>query len=159
MSIFATSIPAPKPRTADSVKISLLYAVILVAFAVTQLFTFEEFLMYIQSLNLPLSANGAYSIAPVLIFAEVFAIPYLLRMQLSPAFRYVSMFLGLLVAALWLFISFWILTSGVQVSTMGFLGTLVDLTPGWWAVFISLALGVLAVWSAWGLWPGKRTAV
>ncbi|MDB5180666.1 MAG: rane protein of unknown function [Candidatus Saccharibacteria bacterium] len=157
MSIFVKSTLAPKPRSKESSNIAIFFAAVLVLMAVAQLFTFEDFLPYIQSLNLPLSDNGVYSVAPILIFAEIFAVPFLLRMRLSPAFRFVSMLLGWLSVGIWLFISVWILVANVDVDTIGFLGTVVDLTPGWWAVFISLALGVLAAWSAWGLWPGKRT--
>ena len=158
MSIFVTSTAAPAARTADSSKISVLYAVVLVAFAVTQLFTFEAFLPYIQSLQLPLGESFNYILAPLLVVAEIFAIPFLLRMRLSPAFRYMSMGLGCIAAALWIFITLWINLSNVSVETVGFFGDVVTLAPGWWAVFISLALGVLAIWSSWGLWPGTRSA-
>lgn len=158
MSVFVKSTPAPKPRTANSATISILYAVILVVFAVTQLFSFEEFLVYMQSIGLPFSENINYAFAPLLITAEVFAIPFLLRMRLSPAFRYLSLGLGFVVAIFWIFLSSWVVLSGAPVDSIGFLGTLVTLTPGWWAIFISLSLGILATWSAWGLWPGTRTA-
>jgi len=158
MSFFVQSTPAPTPRSADSAKIAILYAIILVVFAVAQLFTFEEFLVFIQSTNLPFGESLSYAFAPLLIVAEVFALPYLLRMRLSPAFRYISLFLGCLAASLWIFLSSWIVFTGAAVDTIGFLGTLASLTPGWWAIFISLSLGVLAAWSAWGLWPGQRKA-
>ena len=158
MSVFVKSSPALKPRTANSTKIALLYAVILVIFAVTQLFTFEEFLVYIQSVNLPFGESLNDAFAPILITAEVLALPFLLRMRLSLAFRYLSLGLGCVAAALWIVLSSWIVLSGVSIDSVGFLGTLVILVPGWWAVSISLSLGILAAWSAWGLWPGKRAA-
>ena len=157
MSVFVQSTPAQEPRSSESKKIAILYACILVVMAVTQLFTFDDFLVYFQSLGLPLSTELTYALLPTLIVAEVFAIPFLLRMRLSPAFRYLSMFFGWLVAVIWILLTFWLASTATQVSTVGFLGTLVDLTPGWWAVFISLSFAVLAAWSSWGLWPGKRT--
>jgi len=156
MSVIAQADFPREPKTKDSVKISFFYAVILVAFAVTQLFTFEEFLEYIPTLNLPIDHTASYALAPILIVAEVFALPFLLRMRISIAFRYFSMFLGWVVAGLWLFITVWLAVSSSQAETVGFLGTLVSIMPGWWAVFISLALGILAAWSSWGLWPGKN---
>lgn len=158
MSIFVHSTVAPEPRTRDAATISILYAVILVTFAVAQLFTFEEFLPYVQSLHLPFGDKLSYAFAPILVISEVFAIPFLLRMRLSPAFRYLSMGLGVLAAILWIFLSIWINTSGTKVNSVGFLGDVVTLMPGWWAVFLSLSLGILAAWSSWGLWPGKRKA-
>ena len=157
MSIFVKSVPAQEPRSSESKKIAILYACILVVMAVTQLFTFDDFLVYFQSFGLPLSTELTYALLPTLIVAEVFAIPFLLRMRLSPAFRCVSMFFGWLVAVIWILLTFWLASTATQVSTVGFLGTLVDLTPGWWAVFISLSFAVLVAWSSWGLWPGKRT--
>jgi hypothetical protein len=155
MSVFAQAAFPGEPKTKDSVKVSFFYAVILVAFAVTQLFTFEEFLEYVPTLNLPISDTASYALAPILIVAEIFALPFLLRMRISFAFRYFSMFLGWVAAGLWILITFWLASSGSQADTVGFLGTLVSIMPGWWAVFISLALGILAAWSSWGLWPGK----
>lgn len=158
MSVFATSTPALKPRTDASAKISIFYAGLLLVMAVTQLFTFEEFIAYMQTIGLPLNEQVSFAIVPVIILAEVFALPFLLRMRLSMAFRYFSMFLGVLVGVLWFFISFRLASTYSQVDTVGFLGTLVNLAPGWWAVFMSLGFVVLAVWSSWGLWPGKRAA-
>ena len=157
MSFFVKSIPAQEPRTKESKKIAIFYAVILVILAVAQLFSFEEFLVHFQSIGLPISNEQAYILAPVIVIAEVFALPFLLRMRLSPAFRFLSMFLGWLVAGLWVFVTFWLASTQSQADTVGFLGTVVNLMPGWWAVFISLSFAVLAAWSSWGLWPGKRT--
>jgi hypothetical protein len=156
MSIFATALPAKPAKTSESLKVSVFFAAVLTVMAVAQLFTFEAFLPYVQSLGLPMGETWAYSLAPLIIIAEVFAIPFLLRMRLSPAFRFFSMFLSWMVILFWLFISLWLALGNANVDTVGFLGTVIDLTPGYWAVFISLALGILAAWSSWGLWPGKR---
>lgn len=157
MSFFVKTTIAPTPRTRDSLKVSIFFAALLVVMALTQLFTFEDFLVHIQSLGLPLGEAMTYALGPLIVISEVFAIPFLLRMSLSPAFRYVSMLLGWLVAGIWLFISLWLAVTNSHAETVGFLGTLVNSPPGWWAVFISFALVILAAWSSWGLWPGKRT--
>lgn len=156
MTILAKTTLAPKPRTDATKQISLLYAGILVVFLVTQLFTFDTFIDLIPSFNLPIGEVLTYAIAPVIVAAELFALPFLLRMKLSVAFRWFSMMLGWLVAALWVFISLWVVTTQPTAETIGFLGTLVSLVPGWWAVLISASLGILATWSSWGLWPGTR---
>lgn len=148
---------ASKPRTPESAKIAILYAAILTIMAVAQLFSFEDFLVYMHSLALPLPSELAYLVAPLLIVCEVFALPFLLRMSLSPAFRFLSMVLSWLAAGIWIYLTIWIVASAAPVSTIGFLGTVVDLTPGYWAIFISLSFGILAAWSGWGLWPGKRS--
>lgn len=156
MTIFAKATPAPKARTEETIKISLMYAGILVVFLVTQLFTFDTFIELFPSFNLPIGEGWSYALAPIIVASELFALPFLLRMRLSVAFRWFSMFLGWFVPLLWFWISLWVVTMQPTAETVGFLGMLVDLVPGWWAVSISFALGVLAVWSGWGLWPGKR---
>jgi hypothetical protein len=155
MSFFVKTTPAPEPRTSNSLKVSILYAIILTAAAVIQLFNFEDFISFIQSLNLPFGMGLNYAFLPLMVVAQVFALPYLLRMDLSPAFRYVSLFLSLLAAALWIFLACWVVLSG-QPTISERSGSLVSYLPGAYAIFITLAVGVLAIWSAWGLWPGRR---
>jgi hypothetical protein len=155
MSIIIKAMPASKPRTENAKQVSLFYAAILVIFVVTQLFTFDSFNELIPGFNLPLGAVLIYALAPSLIAAELFSLPFLLRMKLSIGFRWFSMLLGWLVPIAWAFISIWVVTTQPAAQTIGFLGTLVDTVPGWWAVFVSFALGILAAWSSWGLWPGS----
>ena len=151
----------PKPTLAKPVpsksilQISILYAVILVVFAVAQLFTFDEFMAFMASTEMGLPVGIVGLVVPLLIFSEVFGLAFLLRVPLSPAFRWVSMGLSVLAALLWVVISSWIVFGHKDVATVGFLGTVVDLIPGTWAVCISVGLLLLSVWSAWGLWPGK----
>ena len=63
-----------------------------------------------------------------------------------------------LVPAVWLYIGLWLNLTVQAVDNAGILGASVTLVPGWWVVFVSLALGVLAAWSAWGLWPSSVAA-
>lgn len=156
MSIFVKALPASEPRSTTVKVVAIIYAAVLVVMAVSQLFTFEEFTAHMQQLKLPLGEFGSYALAPLIVVAEVFAIPFLLRMTLSPAFRYVSMFLGIVAASLWLFISLSLTLVASTVENVGLLGTLVNLAPGWLTVLLSLALFVFAVYSAWGLWPNKK---
>ena len=157
MSILVKALPAAAPRSDSATQMSLLYAGILVVFVVTQLFTFDEFIDLIPSLNLPIGDRLIFALAPVIVVAELFALPFLLRMKLSIGFRWFSMMLGWLVPVLWACISLWTVTTQPAAETVGFLGTLVDVVPGWWAVLASCALGILAAWSSWGLWPGARS--
>ncbi len=156
MSFFVKSTLAPEPKTDASKQIALFYAGILTIMAVAQLYTLEDFIVLLQEFQLPLSYTATYLIAPLLIVFEVFALPFLLRMRLSAAMRWVSMVFGWFVAALWIGISLWVVLSDTTLLNVGFLGTVVDLLPGWWAVFFSSALAVMAAWASWGLWPGTR---
>ncbi len=156
MSIFAKQTPAPAPRSKDVPKIALLFAAILLVMAVTQLFTFDKFLLLIQSFALPVSMQLNYVLAALIVTFEVFSLPFLLRMPLSTAFRWVSMVSSWLISLIWLKLTLWVVLTEQPVDTVGFLGTLVGLMPGWWAIFVSVALVILAGWASWGLWPGKR---
>lgn len=154
MSFFRTPTPAPVPKTKDVRRISTFYAAIIVIMVVAQLFTFEAFLELFASFGLPGGAVTGYTVAAVLVAAQVFALPFLLRMAMSPAFRWVSLVCAGLIADIWLFVTAWILLTERDVATIGFLGTVVDTMPGWWAFFIAIAFAILAVWSLWGMWPG-----
>jgi hypothetical protein len=156
MSIFAKPTPAPTPRSKDVPRIALLFAAIILVMAVAQLFTFDKFLVLIQSFALPVTAQLSYILAALIVIFEVFSLPFLLRMPLSKAFRWVSMVSGWLVSLIWLKLTLWVVLTEQPVDTVGFLGTLVGLMPGWWAIFVSVALAILAGWASWGLWPGKR---
>ena len=157
MSILPKPAPAPKPKTDISKQIALIYAALLVIMSVAQLFSFEDFLQLVPSFNLPIGSGLSHALPAILVASEVFAIPFLLRMALSPGFRWFSMFLGWLVAGLWLFISSWVVMTHQPVETIGFIGTVTNLIPGGWAVCMSLAFAILAAWASWGLWPATKT--
>lgn len=157
MSILIHATPSRAPRTPMTAQITLLYAGFITLMAVAQLFTYDTFMKLFLDFNLPFSDQLVYALAPTIIALEVFALPFLLRMKLSVGFRWFSMGCGWLVALFWFLISIWTVTTFQDVSTIGFLGTVGDLTPGWWAIFISFAFGILATWSSWGLWPITET--
>ena len=158
MRIFIKAILNRKPRTKEAQKIAYMYAIILIVFVLAQLFTFDDFLTLIESFWLPGGAPVAHLLGGIIVISEVFALPFLLGMKLSPLMRIISMGLGWLVPLIWLKLSFWLVLTVNAVSNIGILGTKVRLIPGWWAVFFSLALGILAAWASWGLWPlvGQR---
>lgn len=136
---------------------SKLYAALLVIMVVAQLFTFEAFLELFATFELPWGTPFAYTLASVLIAAQVFALPFLLRMTISPAFRWFSLMCAGLVADIWLFVTIWLAIFVPPVSSVGFLGTVVNLEPGLWALFVAVMFGILAIWAAWGLWPLKKS--
>lgn len=158
MSLFVKPTPAPAVKTKNTKTIALFFAVILVVMAVTQLYTFEESLLLFASYNLPLNEMMTAAVLPILIVFEVFALPFLLRMSVSPAFRFLSMLFGWFVGLKWLFISSWVVAFAQPVESIGFIGAIdgVSLVPGWWAVLYSIGLCILAAWASWGMWPITR---
>lgn len=123
------------------------------AFAVTQLFSFTNFQLLVESYWLPGGAQGAAFLSGIIVVAEVFALPFLLRMKVSIAMRVISMIFGWLVPLIWVGINIWSLTTVNALHNIGFLGTVISLEPGWWTLLFSVAIGVLAAWASWGMWP------
>lgn len=157
MSIFVSATPAPVPKTKDVRRIATFLAGVFVVMAVAQLFTFEEFLVLVEGFGFASGPGFAHLFTAVLIAAEVFAIPFLLRMRLSPLLRWVSVGMGWIAAALWVFVAVWLVFHEGFVTNVGFIGAVAEMMPGWWAIFMSIALAILVGWASWGMWPAKQT--
>lgn len=157
MSFFVHATPSPKPRTKNITPVSLLAAGIIAAMIATQLFTFENFPAVIGSLWLPGGEATARFLAAFLVILEVFSLPFLLSMHVSPLFRTVSMVCGWGVVGLWVTLTFWENFMAGTISTSGLFGATIPLPVGWWNVFFSLALGILIAWASWGMWPVGKT--
>lgn len=144
---------APQPRTKNIGIIAQFFAALLLVMAIGQLFSFEKFIPLLQEFNFPGGDPTALFVATVVVTSEIFALPFLLRMKLSPLMRIVSMICGWVAVSAWLKLTLWAIMTKPNVDTVGLLGASVDLPVGWWSVLVSLALIVLAVWTTWGLWP------
>ncbi len=153
MSFFVQPTTAQSPKTSNIRLISLSLAAVFVVLAVTQLFKFEDFPAVIAGFWLPGGEASAKLLAALFVTGEVLALPFLLSMRLSPAMRVCSMVVGWLVIAGWLFLGLWANLTTNVVGSMGFFGATLAPPVGWWAVFFFAALGVLAAWAAWGMWP------
>ncbi len=153
---FAQATKPSAPKNSSAVRVALLYASVLVVFVVAQLFSFEAFLPLVRDFVLPGGRPLAHFLAAFIVTAEVFALPFLLRMQLSSAMRLVSMVMGWLVAVVWVSIALWLTFTGSTVTNIGFFGDIIPYAPGWLAVAVGLVLGVMAYWASWGMWPIVR---
>lgn len=154
MSFFVHVTPATKPKTDNVRWIAMLLAGMFVVMAVAQLFTFEDFPGLVTGFLLPTGDRLAPVVAALIVLGEVVSVPFLLGMSLSPLARWCGMVSGWLVVGAWFVISIWLNVTASAATTAGFLGVTVKLPIGWWAVCFSLALGVLAGWASWGMWPG-----
>ena len=151
---FAQTTPPRQAKTNYARYVALVYAGMLVGMAVAQLFEYEDFVPLLQSFGLAGGESAAMVCAGVIVIAEVFALPFLLRMYVSPLMRVLSMVLGWLVAAIWTYILVVLTFSVNAVTDTGMLGTAVTVPSGWWNLGYAVVLIVLAGWSSWGLWPG-----
>jgi hypothetical protein len=156
MSGFPKPTNAPAPKTRDSAIVAKVYAAILVVMVLLQLFSFPDFVNLFYGFSLPGGHVFAVALAGIVATAEVFAIPFLLGMRLSPAFRAFSMFLGWLAPAIWLFILTSLIVANEAVANSAILGSKLIVPPSWGLLFLTLALGLLAAWASWGLWPLKH---
>lgn len=157
MRFFVLATPAPEPKTTNTKTVGIFLAGVIVMMVVTQLFSYELFAGVIDAFlnNSPLASV----VAACIVTLEVAAVPFLLRMQLSLAARYVSMVAGWLTTTFWLGISLYGSITFGMYDNAGFLGDTIILPGGWWAVFFSSGLVVLAVWASWGMWPAPRSKV
>lgn len=145
--------PAPAPKTDNIRGVSLLLAAIILLMAVAQLFSYEKFPDLIGSFWLPGGDFTAKLLAAVIVIVDVFALPFLLRMRLSPLMRVVSMVCGWLVVAIWFALSLWVNLATTGATNAGLLGATVSLPVGWWMVSLLAGVGVLTGWTSWGMWP------
>lgn len=156
MGIVVKAQAAPRPKSEAAKQVSLFYAAFITIMLVAQLFTFDTFIELIASYDLPINMMFVAALPAVIVATELFALPFLLRMRISAAFRWVSMACGWLVALLWAAVTLYVAVSATQVETIGFFGTVIELIPGWWAVFVSLLFASMAAWSSWGLTPAAN---
>lgn len=158
MSIFVKSTEAKKPKLESSKWAALLLAGILIIMLVGQLFTFEKFPTVLQSLGFFSSEESSRIVSSLIVIFELAALPFLLRMRLSPLARICSMTAG------WSALLYWLLTSIFLNATLnisdnsGVLGDTIAIPVGAWMITFFMALGVLHGWASYGMWPFSRSA-
>lgn len=156
MTFFVSAMPAPKPKTDNVPKIALFLAAIILVMTIAQLFHFEDFVPLVKSFGVPGGDIAAQLLAACIVVFEVAALPFLLRMRLSEAMRFVSMVSGWLAIGLWLAVQIYLNIEHPQAANSGLLGTVLEVAVGWWCVFILAAFGILSTWASWGMWPLTR---
>lgn len=156
---FAKAEKALEPRFHEAQIIAWIYATALVIMAVGQLFSFEDFIPYIRDLHLTGGEAVTVLFACLIVIAEVFALPFLLRMPLSSLMRWFGLGFSLFVPLAWLFVT--ILTYVTQPpevasSMLGAITGTKIAVPNIFQLILAGILLILAVVSAAGLWPAKK---
>ncbi len=141
--VLAKATVAATPRSKVAVQVAWLYAVVLVIMIVGQLFAFERFIPIIYDYWLPGGYGTAVLVACVTVVAEVFALPYLLRMPLSPLMRQCSMVCSVIVPLIWGGLVVYHFGYGGHLANAGMFGAKVTVSP----VLQLAAAGVLLVLS------------
>ena len=141
------------PRS-DTVKnTAWVYAAILTVMAVVQLYAFEDFVPLMASYGLPGGYGSASLIACLIVFTEVFAVPFLLRMPLSPLMRWMSLACSVTAPFIWVKLAAIGIISGSTAVNSGLLGTKVAIHAGVLSLVVALVLLTLSIFTARGLWP------
>lgn len=147
---FATAEKAPAPRWRIAVVVAWTYAAVLVVMVLSQLFAFEDFIPLMDT-----DHKVAVIASCLIVFAEVFALPFLLRMPLSPLMRWMSLVCSVLVPTVWLKLAIAAQINDVTTNS-GMLGVVLDVPTGTPSLIFALILVMLAAGSVWGLWPRNR---
>ena len=155
--VFARAVKAQKIES-ENVKVAAwIYAGILTVMVVAQLVAFEDFLPLISSNYLAHDPYGeAALIGGLIIFTEIFALPFLLRMTVSPLMRWFSLVCGLIAPAIWVKLTLEAIITNQFVTNYGLLGSKVPLHSAAVALPLAIVLLGLAIWSAWGMWPTPK---
>jgi hypothetical protein len=140
MIVLPKAIKPPKPLKSYGIWLGRILAAVLVVMALVHLFRIDKFIPILDDI-LPGGSGVAGFVGVVIILTQVFAIPFALRMKLSPLAHVVSGALVVLAPLWWLLIDIW--TFGL-VGTTGQLSSFVDV-PSNVAV---LTLNI--VWLAFG---------
>lgn len=139
---FARAIDPPGVSSPLAIKLGWIAAVIMTMMALIHLFRIDTLLPLLDKI-LPGGGVVAALIGASLLVVEVFAVPYLLRMKLSPLMHLKSGLDAVLAPLTWLLISIWAL--GVPHSTAQ-LGEFVETPSNWFLITIN------AVWLGFNLW-------
>ncbi|MEK7620934.1 MAG: hypothetical protein AAB395_01100 [Patescibacteria group bacterium] len=120
----------PKNKVGEQV-IIFVYALaaVIILMVISQLVTIEKLLPIMDGYQLP----GGSSTVKVLVFtmaiSGVFALPFLLRMRLSPLFRIISAILFNIYSLIWLVLGIWVTLNNPPLSGTGIFGSLLASIP------------------------------
>lgn len=147
--------PADEPRSVVVRNAAWVYAGVLVVMVVAQLFAFEKFVPLMDDYWLPGGHGTATLVASSLVFIEVFALPFLLRMYVSDGMRWFSLACSVLVPLVWLRLALYSTFAQESLKNGGLLGTKVAVGTDVQLLVASLLLAV-SLYVVHGLWPASK---
>lgn len=150
---FAVAQKSLEPRNHTAKIAAWVYAGILVVMTLGQLFSFEKFIPLIRDYWLPGGEGTGTLVACLIVISQVFALPFLLRMPLSPLMRWFSLSCGVAAACLWLLLGTVAVVAENAMTNSGVLGMKIVVPSGAPQLLWAVGMSALAAWAAWGLWP------
>lgn len=136
----------PKNRSKQTAMLGMLAAFLLLVMVLAQLFGFED-LSSILGYFWGIDEGAALLLGAVLVTVEVFALPALLGMKLSPLMRWCSATFGGLIALYWIVASVHVISSSVTRDSGIFGGKLEDISS-----LLLPVLSVLLIALLWAYW-------
>lgn len=144
--IFPKPVKPPKLVKAYGPTLGYITAGIFIVFALVHMFRIDTLVPTVDDI-LPGGSKFASLFVIVVIMAEVFALPFLLRIKLSPLAHICSGFLVILAPLLWTLLSIW--AFGADTST-GQLGEFIHVSTSWYVIalnFIWLGFSFYTLWT------------
>lgn len=121
--------------------------------AVAQLFKYEEFPGIIDGIWEAGGSGAASVLAAAIVVCEVFSLPFLLNMRVTPLVRVVSLACGWFTAGVWFVIALWQAAASSTVLNQGYFGATVPITND--GVMLLLSSVLLAAVAAVTLWTHR----
>lgn len=150
---FAKATLANKPKNKFYAQAGFVLAGIITVMVVLQLFKFEEFALLMSEYSVARLFNNSIVLVAIITSLEVFSLPFLLRMKISPAFRFVSMFFGWVVATVWFYLSVIVPLTSDNVLESGMFGGLLSFLPMAAYSLLASLIFVLTIVVSYGMWP------
>lgn len=140
-----SAIAPPKPRTRYASKVAWILTITMLVMALLHLIRIDKLLPIIDDI-LPGSVMWGVLFVCLIVVVEVFALPFLLGMKLSPLARIFSGFFAVLAPLGWTCLTIW--TIG-DYETTGQFSSYVDVMPGWGLLMLNYLWLALSYWSLW----------
>lgn len=145
--IFPKAVKPPKLVRSYGPVLGYVAASILAVFAVLHLFRIDTLVTIINEV-LPGGTGAASIFVVVVVLAEIFAIPFLLRVNLSPLAHILSGFLVVLAPLMWTLLALW--SYGVDLS-VGQLGEFIRTTSTWTLIMLNSLWLTYNFFTLWAL--------
>jgi hypothetical protein len=144
--IFPKAVKPPKLVKPYGPLLGYAAAVILALFAIIHLFRIDTLVPIVDN-ALPGGTGIAGTFVVFIVLAEVFALPFLLRVKLSPLAHICSGFLAVLAPLMWTLLAIWSFTGDFSI---GQLGEFVHVPSTWYVVvlnFVWLGFNFFVLWT------------
>lgn len=145
--IFPKAVKPPKLVKPYAPTLGYIASALLAVMAIIHLFRIDTLVPIIDN-AIPGGTGAASTFVVVIVLAEIFALPFLLRMKLSPLAHIVSGFLAVLAPLMWTLLAIWVYDSTVSA---GQLGEFIHLPGTWLLIVVNIAWLSYNFYTLWTL--------